>query len=412
MKNKINKLKGSRVEIEVTLDDKEFQQYYQPQYDAAASSITIKGFRPGTAPKNLVDQAIDHEKLFTAAVQDAVRSTLDDIKKENNWSLIDHPKVEVTDSKEGVTYKATLTLFPEVELGDYRKIAKKVFSQKNDVKVTDEEIDKTLEYVVKSRAAETRVARVAATGDLVEIDIETASEGKPVENGSFKNDRFILGESHFIEGFDKKLEGKKEGDTATFQITAPKNYWQKELQGKTLDFTVKVNGVFERKVPALNDEFAQTLGPTFKTVDDMKKSVREGLTMEKQDKEIEKLRIQAIEQIAKDAKMDVAEILVERTLDGIVADMKRMAPPDANKNPEALEKEMREKLRDRAVGNVRGNLAMYQIAKVEKLEPTKEEVEAEAKKHGFDLNKEYDYIYGTLQNQKVFKFLESQATHE
>lgn len=409
MKNKINKLKGSRVEVEVTLDNKEFQAYYQPQYDEAASKIAIKGFRPGAAPKNLVDQAIDHEKIFSSAVQEAVRWSLDEIKKENNWTLIDHPKVEVTDSKEGVTYKATLTFFPEVELGDYRKIAKKIFSQKKDVTVSDDEINKTIDYVVKSRAAETRVARVAATGDLVELDIETMSEGKVVPNSSFKNERFILGESHFITGFDKHLEGKKEGETAAFNIIAPADYWQKQLQGKQLDFTVKINGVFERKLPALDDAFAQTLGPTFKTVDDMKKSIREGLTMEKQDKEVEKLRIQAIEEIAKDSKMDVPEILIERTLDGIVADMKRMVPAEDNKSPEALNKELREKLRDRAVHNVRGNLAMYKIAQDEKLEPTKEEVEAEAKKHGVDLEKEYDYIYGTLQNQKVFAFLQSQA---
>lgn len=408
MKNKIKKLAGSKVELEVTLTDAEFQTYYQPAYDEAAKHIAIKGFRPGTAPKNLVDQAIDHEKIFSLAVQEAVRWSLDTIKKENNWTLIDHPKVEVTDSKEGVTYKATLTVFPDVELADYRKIAKKVFSQKKPVTITDEEIDKTIDYVVKSRAAETRVARPAGTGDLVEIDIETVIEGKPVPNGSFKNDRFILGESHFIEGFDKHLEGKKEGEGATFSIKAPDTYWQKEVRGKTLDFTIKINGVFERKLPILNDEFAKTLGPTFKTVDDMKKSVREGMTLEKEEKETEKLRIQAIEEIAKSAKIDVPEILIERTLDGIVADMKRMVPPEENKNPEELNKEMRVKLRDRAINNVRGNLSMYKIAQDEKLEPTKEEVGEEAKRHGVDLEKEYDYIYGTLQNQKVFKFLESQ----
>src|SRR3990167_2341507 len=113
MKTKINKLKGSRVELEVKLDDKEFQKYYQPEYESASSKIAIKGFRPGLAPKNLVDQAVDHEKVFSAAMQEAVRTTLEEVKKENNWTLIDHPRVEVTDSKDGVTYKATLTIFPE-----------------------------------------------------------------------------------------------------------------------------------------------------------------------------------------------------------------------------------------------------------------------------------------------------------
>lgn len=411
MKNKIKKIPGSQIELEVTLSNEEFQDYYKPAYEDAARSVTIKGFRPGTAPKELVDGALDHDKIFRAALQDAVRWSLDEIKKENDWSFIDSPKVEVTDGdpEKGISYKATLTVFPEIELGNYKKAAKKVFSEKTEIQVADDEIAKTIDWVRGSRAAVTRVSRSAAMGDMVEIDIDTMSQGKAVPNSSFKNDRFILGESQFIAGFDKHLEGKKEGETATFSITAPNTYWQKDLQGKQLDFTVKINGVYERKLAELNDEFAATLGPNFKNMDDVKKSVREGLAMEKQEKETEKQRIKVIDEIVKDSKIDVPNILVERTLDGMVADFERMVPPQDNKNPESLRAEMREKLRDRALQNVKGNLIVYKLAQVEKLEPTKEEIEAEAKRHGVDLEKEHDYIYNNLQNQKVFTFLEKQA---
>ena len=107
--------------------------------------------------------------------------------------------------------------------------------------------------------------------------------------------------------------------------------------------------------------------------------------------------------------MDLPAVIIERTLDGMVADMARMIPPGENKKPDELAKEMREKLRDRAIANVSGNLVMYKLAQVEKLEPTAEEIGAEAAKRGVDLEKEHDYIYGTLQNQKVFAFLEAQA---
>lgn len=411
MQKKIKKLPGSQVELEVTLENKQFQEYYQLAYDDAAKTITIKGFRPGAAPKELVDQAIDHDKVFHAAVQDAVKTSLDEIKRENDWSLIDSPRVEVTegDPEKGVTYKATLTLFPEVELGNYKKTAKKIFSEKKEVAVGDEEVAKTIDWVRKSRAAVTRVARPSAMGDMVEIDIDTQSAGKAVPNSTFKNERFILGESQFISGFDKQLEGKKEGEAANFSITAPADYWQKNFQGKQLDFSVKINGVYERKVPDLTDEFAAGLGPKFKTVEDIKTNVREGLAMEKQEKETEKQRIKLIDEIVKDSQIDVPTILIERTLDGLAADVKRMVPPEENKNPEALDKEMREKLRERAVQNVKGNLVMYKLAQVERLEPTKEEIEAEAAKAGVDLEKEHDYIYNNLQNQKVFAFLENQA---
>ena len=399
------------VEVTVKLEDSEFKGYYQAAEDEAAANVTIKGFRKGAAPKEMVTAALDHDKIFHEAINEAVRWSLNEIKIENTWTFIDQPRIEVTDGEpgKGVAYKATLTLFPEITLGNYKKIAAKVFGERKPVEVTDEEINKTIEWLRGSRAKEVRVARGAQQKDLVEIDIETESAGVPVVNATFKNDRFILGESSFIAGFDKQLEGKKENEVVKFSIVAPKDYWQKEMQGKQLDFTVVIHGVFERALPELNDEFAQTLGPRFKTAEDIKTNIREGLTLEKTEKENEKLRVQALEAIAKDSKMDLPAVIIERTLDGMVADVTKMIPPGENKKPEDLAKEMRERLRERAITNVSSNLVMYKLAQVEKLEPTAEEIGAEAAKRGVDLEKEHDYIYGTLQNQKVFSFLEAQA---
>lgn len=411
MKHSIKKLPGSKVELTVNLEDKEFSGYYQSAEDNAAANVTIKGFRKGAAPKEMVTAALDHDKIFREAINEAVRWSLESIKQEQDWTFIDQPSIEVTDGEpgKGVSYKAILTVFPEIVLGDYKKIAGKIFGEKMELTVNEDEVQKTIEWLRGSRAKEVRVARGAAPKDLVEIDIETEHAGQPVEGASFKNDRFILGESNFIAGFDKHLEGKKENEVVKFSITAPKDYWQKELQGKQLDFTVVIHGVFERELPALNDEFAKTLGPKFQTAEDVTKNIREGLLHEKTDKENEKRRIKVLDEIAKDSKMEIPEILVERTLDGMVADVARMIPPGENKNPAELMKEMREKMRDRAVANVKSNLIMYKLVQVEKLDPTAEEVGAEAAHRGVDLEKQHDYIYGILQNKKVFAFLEAQA---
>lgn len=411
MKHDIKKLPGSQVELKVALEDSEFKTYYEAAESQAAANVTIKGFRKGTAPKELVAAALDHDAVFHTAINEAVRRSLNEVKAEHDWTLIDQPRIEVTDGEpgKGIKYTATLTVFPEIKLGNYAKIAAKTFADRKPVVVAEEEITKTIEWLRGSRAKETRVARGAQAKDLVEVDIEAESGGVAVPNSSFQGDRFILGESNFIAGFDKHLEGKKENEVVKFSITAPKDYWQKELQEKQLDFTVVVRGVFERELPALDDAFAQSLGPNFKTADDLLKNVREGLTMEKTEKENEKLRAKALEAIAKDSTMDIPTVLIERTLDSMVADVQRMVPAGENKNPEALIKEMREKLRDRAKANVVSNLVMYKLAQVEKLEPTAEEVGAEAARLGVDLEKEHDYIYGTLQNKKVFEFLEKQT---
>ncbi len=415
-KTKSKKLPKSQVEVEISLDVKEFQKYWQPAYDEAASKVTLKGFRPGTAPKEMLDQAIDHDKVFEKAVHEAVRFSLNEFTDANNLTLIDQPQVEVLDAKNGVAYKATLTVFPEVKLGNYKKIAKKIFGEKKPVAITPEEIEKTLKWIAGSRAATTLAKRPSKKGDLVELDVETTVGGKPLEGASFKGDRFVVGESHFIKGFDEQIENREEGEDFAFSIVAPADYWQKELRGKSIDFKVKIHGVFDRILPEINDAFAAGLGPNFKTVADLKKSIESGLTQEKVEKENEKLRLKVLDEIAKDSKMELPEIMVERTLVSMIEDVKRVLPKDLPagrqgqiQSPETLERDLREKMRARAEQNVATNLVMYQIAKDEKLEPSKEEIEKDAAMNNVDLEQHYDYSYGRVQNQKVFAWLEAQA---
>ncbi|MDO8602187.1 MAG: trigger factor [bacterium] len=408
-KIKSKKLPKSQIEVEIAMDVKEFQKYWQPAFDAAAGKVVVKGFRPGAAPKEMTEQGIDHDKVFEQAVRDAVRVSLNEYTSGEDFTLIDQPHVEVLDAKEGVTYKAILTVFPEVKLGNYQKIAKNVFADVKPIVIVPEEIEKAIGWLRGSRASTVLVARESKNGDLIELDVATTVEGKPLEGASFKGDRFVVGESHFIKGFDEKIENHKAGDDFSFSIVAPQDYWQKHLQGKTLDFKVKIHGVYDRKLPELNDEFAQTLGPTFGTVADLKKNIEEGLILEKKEKDIERVHLKVLEGIAKDSKMELPEIMVERTLVSMIEDVKRMLPKDSDQSPEAFEKELREKMRARAEQNVAVNLVMYQIAKDEKIEPTKEEVEADAKAHNVDLEKHYDYSYGRVQNKKVFTFLEQQG---
>src|SRR3989344_8812628 len=134
MKSSFKKLSGSQIELEVELDQKEFEPYWKEAHEKAFKSVDIKGFRPGAAPKELAEKAVDQEKVFSEAANRAVRITLDEVAQDNNWTIIDAPKIELTDAQLGLKYKGTLTLFPEVKLGNYKKIAKKVFGEKKEIK--------------------------------------------------------------------------------------------------------------------------------------------------------------------------------------------------------------------------------------------------------------------------------------
>ncbi|PIR88398.1 MAG: trigger factor [Candidatus Harrisonbacteria bacterium CG10_big_fil_rev_8_21_14_0_10_44_23] len=412
MKKDIKNLGNSKIELSVHLTKEEFEPYWSRAYGAAASKIELKGFRKGAAPKEMVDSAINKDKVFEEAMKEAIGNTLSQISKEEEWAIIDQPKVEVKETAVdgGLKYQATLTVFPEIKLGDYKAIAKKAFGKNEEVEVEDKEVKKTIDYLLGSRAKEKLVDREAKKGDLIEADIKTTFDGKPLEGAALSGDKFILGESRFMPGFDDKLIGKKGGEKLTFSLKAPKDYWSKEVQGKQLDFAVELKSVFERELPKLDDEFASSLGSGFKTVADLEKSIQEGIKTEKREKLREKQRIEMIEGLAKNSKMDVPEVMIERTIDSMVADIKRMMPEAFNgEKAEEEERKVREQFRERAKKNVEGNLVIYELAKKEGIKPSEEELQKAATMQGVELEKYYDALYSQIQNQKVFDYLEGLA---
>ncbi len=156
MKSSFKKLPGSVVELDVELTLPEFNEYWQPVFDAAQAKVQIKGFRPGQAPPELTKKAVDTEKVFQEAAQSAVRHSLNSVVQENNWTLIDSPKIEIKEDKESFSYQARLVIFPEIKLGDYKKIVREFAGELDEdlkkVFVNEEEINASLEWLKKSGA--------------------------------------------------------------------------------------------------------------------------------------------------------------------------------------------------------------------------------------------------------------------
>lgn len=414
MKSNFKKLPASQIELEVVLDQKEFLEYYQPVYDQALNSVHLKGFRPGTAPKEMASQAVNQNQVFEEAVNQAVRENLRDLTKENNWQLIDQPKIEVVEDPKnpaGLKFKALLTVFPEVKLGNYKKIGQNILSNQKPVAVNEQEEEDSLKWILNSRAKEVLADRPAQKGDVVEMEYVGLRDGKVVNQMSNENDKFVLGEGKFIPGFEENLANHKGGESVEFSVTFPKDYWEESLRDKKVDFKVKIKGVFSRELPELTDEFAKSMGK-FESVEDLKKSIRIGLQKEKEIKEKEKSQLKILEEIRKSSDFDLPQIMVEKTMDNMAAEYGEMA--GAGKNKE----EIRQHLREAAETNVKDNLILYQIAKEERLEPTPEEVKTESDKFlarsqlnakrlekQIDPQRLYDYIYGIIQNRKVFEYL-------
>ncbi len=408
MKSTLKETAGSIVEGDVVLSAEEFSEYWDLAYDAALENVSIAGFRKGSAPRELAAKAIDVHAVFERAADRAVRSSLAEIGEDNEWRIIDGPSVEVLeaspkqDKKDaGFTYRARFTIFPRVDLGDYKKIAARVLGEKKQDEVPEEEIEQSITWLRGSRAELTAVTRGAKKGDIVEADIESFLGSEPIPGGKLMRDRFLLGESRYVPGFDDALMGKPAGEKLEFTLTAPQDYWETTLRGKEVRFVVVLASVHERKLPELTDAFASSLGPNIKTVADLRHHVREGLRQEKEDRERDRLRAKILEEIGRATKINIPEVMVQRILQGLVEETAHLtARADADKE------KLREALRPKAESRVRAYLLIHAIAEKEGLEPTEDEIRVEMGRSNVDPKQARDYSYGIVRNQKVFEFLE------
>ena len=195
-----------------------------------SKEIKIEGFRPGKAPRKIVEQKVGSENILAHAAQIAVKKSYADSIVKNKIEAIGEPKITITKIAPGndLEYKAVVAIMPKIALSNYRKQAKSVAKAKLE-ETKPEEIQKELEYLQKSRAKLITVSREARKGDRAEIDFQVLIDGKEIEGGNSKNHPLTIGENYFIPGFEDNLVGMKEKDEKEFDLAFPKDYHKKEL---------------------------------------------------------------------------------------------------------------------------------------------------------------------------------------
>jgi len=421
----IKKLPKSQVEIEISVPVKEFEKFIDAAAEEFSKDLKIDGFRPGKAPRSVVEQKIGAEKILAHGAEKAIKKTYVDVVTKNKIEVIGEPKITITKIAKGIDleYKAVAAVMPTVKLSYYRKDTKSVKKSEPE-KVTDEQIQKELTSLQKSRAKIITVAREAKEGDLVEIDFEVLVEGKPIEGGTAKKHPLTIGENYFIPGFEGQLIGMKEKDEKEFNLDFPKEYHQKSLAGKPARFKVKMSLVQEKELPKLNDEFAKSLGK-FENIEALKKSISEGIEIEHKKNNEEKWRAAAIEKITAESQINLPEVLIEQELEKMMAELEQNIAGmgltlDAYlENIKKSKSEITKGWKETAEKRVRMALVLKEIAAAEEIEIPAKEVEEEMNRvlayykgmgdmeKNVDMERLYIYTKGVLTNEKVFKFLES-----
>lgn len=424
----IKKLPKSRIEFEIVVPWKDWEKYLDMAAAELGAEIKISGFRPGKAPRNIVEQKIGKGALLNNAAEKAVQKSYADFVVNQKLDVVGSPKVEIEKIDEGkdLEYKATVAVMPEVSLKNgYKKAVKKIneeYKSKNG-SVSDDDLKLEIERLVNSRVKLVTVMREARKNDSVEIDFSVLVNKVPIENGTSRKHPLIIGKGVFIPGFEENIIGMKEGEEKEFELNFPEDYHKKDLAGKPATFKVKMNLVQERQTPPINDEFAKSLGK-FENLEELEKNVREGMEHENRHKIDNQKRNEYTEKIVENIETDLPEELVHNELHQMLQEFEYQLQTmgmDLDQYLEKLKKDKSELEKDwepQAVKRVKAALAMKEIAKLEEIKIDSQEIEAEMNKtiqyyknvknieKNINMERLYNYTKGMLENEKVFEFLE------
>lgn len=417
----LKKGKNCEADLEVELNEEDLRQYVQKAGQNIAASVVMDGFRSGKVPLDVLRKKIGDEKILEVAMDMAVKDSFFQAIKKEKLDIISSYDLKVSDNTaKKLKYGLKLLLFPEVKLGEYKHLGITF----KPVEVEDADLENTLHSARQLRASYKETEAGAEEGSRLEINFEVKERGVMIEGGKSENHPLVLGEGNFIPGFEDQLKGMKKGEVKQFVLQAPEDYYQKNIAGKKLDFTVIVNSVKMAILPEINDEFVKTLG-RFSSVEELKQSIRQGLRQEKEQKEHERVRRLILDRINEKSEMTVPSRMIEEQLDSMIDNFDQslhsrglelgLYLAQIKKTQENLRKEWREK----AERQIRQGLIMRAIGKLEGITVSDEEVEEavsvflgrsvafEEEQKKMNAEQIRSRTNESLLNEKVFEYLES-----
>lgn len=421
MEASLKKVKENIYELLVELGREELGEYLENAEKQIARGVQIDGFRKGKVPRNKIRTHVGDAYILEAALNVAIHDSLSKTIQEKKLEVlrISDPDIKENNNSK-LIYKVNLALFPEIKLGDISNLQVK----RREVLVDRKEVEDALEVVQVSRSKLNPTEAPIKRGDRVEVDFEVTLDGQPVEGGVSKNHPLIVGDHKFIPGFEDNLVGMRSGEERRFSLTAPSDYVHKLLAGKKLDFYIKVANVQKVEKPVLTDEFARSLGQ-FNSLKDLEENIQRGIFEEKRLKERQRVRLDALAQIAKQSRVEVPKNMIEERLDDMITGFDQelhqkgmelsLHLSHINKTADDLKKDWLPEAEKQVVFS----LILKKIAKDKNIVPSEEAIEEAANKRiqelaaqgrldqeNFDVGELKDAIKNELTNEKTLVFIE------
>ncbi|MCI2947735.1 trigger factor [Staphylococcus caledonicus] len=402
------KKEGNEGLLKVTVPAEKVDKALDQAFKKVVKQINVPGFRKGKVPRPIFEQRFGVEALYQDAVDILLPEAYGEAIEETGINPVAQPEINVTQIEKGkdFEFEATVTVEPEVQLGDYKGLE----IEKQNSELTEEDLQESIDHSL-GHLADMVVKEDGAVeeNDTVNIDFDGYVDGEQFEGGQAEGYDLEVGSGSFIPGFEDQLVGMKTGEEKDVVVTFPEEYHAEELAGKEATFKTKVNEIKYKEVPELDDEIANELDSDANSVDEYKENLRKRLSEQKAEEAENVEKEEAINKATDNVTIDIPQAMIDTELDRMVQEFGQRIQQQGLDLQTYFqisgqdESQLREQMKDDAEQRIKTNLTLSAIADKENIEATDEDIDKELEKMSKQFNISVEDIKQTLGNTDIIK---------
>ncbi|WP_028358133.1 trigger factor [Brackiella oedipodis] len=372
----VQKLEGLQRQVDLIVSSADIEAEVKKQLQQVARKAKVQGFRPGKAPLSVIERSHGPSVRFDV-INQKVGEAFSKAVQESDLKVAGQPSIEPKEAgdekgEEGqLAFTAKFEVFPEIELPDLSQVE----TTKYECKVTDAEVQDTLDILRKQRAQYQETDRASQAEDRCTVDFVGRIDGEEFEGGKASDFVFLVGQGQMLPEFDKAAQGLKKGEETKFDLAFPEDYHGKEVAGKTAEFTLTMKKVEAPVLPEIDSEFAKSLGQEEGDIEKLKAEIKDNIAREAENRAKNRTKSATMDAIAKATNFDVPAALVQNEVAHRIQAAREELKARGVPNPEQMDLPA-ELFKAEAERRVRLGLLVSELVEKENLQAKPEQVKA------------------------------------
>ena len=366
METSIEEIGQVKRRLNVEIEAEEVAKKLDQTYKELSKRAKIKGFRPGKAPRQVLEQYYG-KQILNDVKSDLIKESFSKVIEETELLPLGSPAIEDEAIRPGENFRYSIVMEvrPEFELKDYMGIS----VEKEILNISEDDVDKKLEEIKEAHAQLISIneERGIKEGDYVVIDYEGFWKDKPLREVKGKGFTVLVGGKNFYPEVESGIVGLRKDDTKDIEIDFNQDFGDRRLAGKTVTFRIHVEDIKKKDPPELNDDFARSLGNDFKSLADLRERVKKDITLQGERRIDREIKDRLLKKITVEVDFELPQVMVEREIERSIATIKQNLIRSGTRFESAgiSEEKMRQDLRTAAEENVKEELVLGKIADME-----------------------------------------------